>query len=291
MISGLTYTTYRTVQGQRQVTGVANLIDIQYSYGDKSLPTWGHQVEVSAYGGWGDALKASVSGKATKSGECKVTTSKFPAKKLTPLNSWRLGESFFDTTATRTGAVGKCTTTWTLTLTNPGYNPATVKRPLDDFRCDNAFTGRVPGCVVPWYPSPLVYSKRAAPQLASHITRAQNSGLPGATLGQPLTRTTSQTTIDRNRDLACPPGETRPAGKSCDEYPLASSRQGMAAGGQRRSFSGCSISGVPTRTGPKGASACMIKVADQNYQGGKNSSFYKTERVMNKDPFRVLIGD
>lgn len=289
-ISGLTYTTYREVQGRREVTGVAEMNIIGYSYGDSGLPAWGYQIEISAYRGWGDAIKASVSGKATKSGACKVTESKFPPKALAPLNSWKVGESYFDTTATRAGAIGRCTTTWTLTLTNAPYTPATTTETLNEFRCDNATAGRDQvGCVIPWYASPLTYSKASAPQLASHITRAQNSGLPGKTFAKPLTRTTTESVRKKNRDLACPPRETRPPGKTCDEYPLASSQQGMSAGGARRSFPGCSVSGVPSRTGPKGASACFIAAGDQNYQGARTTNFYRSQRVLQGDPFRVLI--
>ncbi|MCJ0869300.1 hypothetical protein [Streptomyces sp. AP-93] len=89
----------------------------------------------------------------------------------------------------------------------------------------------------------MVYSKAKAAQLASHITRA------------------------------CPTGETRPVGKTCDEYPLATSAQRMSAGGARRTFSGCSITGVPTRTGTTGAGACMISENDQDYQGGITGTF------------------
>ncbi|MGW7641308.1 hypothetical protein [Streptomyces decoyicus] len=34
-----------------------------------------------------------------------------------------------------------------------------------------------------------------------------------------------------------------------------------------------------------------LRVSDQNYQGGMNSSFYKAERMLDGDPYRVLIGD
>lgn len=290
-IDGLKYETYRIVNGVRQTTGIAEMNVINYSYGDSGLPAWGYQVEASAYLGWGDAMKASISGKATKHGACTVTESTFPPKKLAPLNSWKLGESFYDTTATSAGAIGRCSTTWTLTFTNPPYTPAATTYTINEFRCDNATGGRPrAGCVVPWYASPLVYSKARAPELASHITRAQNSGLPGATFERPLTRTTNATTIQQNRDRACPGGEDRPPGKSCDEYPLATSKEGLSAGGERRTFPGCSIPGVPSRTGPAGASACMISTADQNYQGGKNSAFYRDQRMLDGDPYRVLTG-
>ncbi|MGI5260881.1 hypothetical protein [Streptomyces angustmyceticus] len=219
-ISGLNYQTFRMVNGRRQVTGSADMNVINYSYSDSGMPRWGYQIEVSAYRGWGDALKASISGKATKNGACKVHKSTFPSKKLAPLSSWKLGESFFDTTATRAGAIGRCATTWTLSVTNATYGTSKSSVTLNEFRCDNATGGRpTVGCVVPWYASPLIYSKSRAPQLASHITRAQRSGLPGATFKSPLTRTTNAATMKRNRDLACPSGESRPQGKSCDEYP------------------------------------------------------------------------
>ncbi|MFI5865840.1 hypothetical protein [Streptomyces sp. NPDC051546] len=291
LVRGLDYTTYRTVNGVREITGNAKMNVLNYSYSSLTLPTFANQIETSVYNAWGDAIKASISGTSTASGACKLDESTFQPQKIAPLNSWKLGESFYTTTATEDGAIGKCQTKWSLELTNPGYTSTKNDYVLNEFRCDNAVGGnpRSTGCVVPWYPSTMVYSKAAAPELASHITRAQNSGLPGATV--PLTRTTSSTVEVKNRSLACPTNETRPAGKSCDEYPLASTHQGLAiGGGERRTFSGCSISGVPSGTGAKGVSACMIKVEDQSYQGGVTSKFYQRQRVLNADPFLVRIG-
>ncbi|MFD5405575.1 hypothetical protein [Streptomyces griseorubiginosus] len=87
-VGSLTYTTYRTVNGQRTTTGQANMIVINYSYGDTGLPTIAHQIEVSAYGGWGDALNASVDGQATLTGACKRDSHSFPSKPLKPLRSF-----------------------------------------------------------------------------------------------------------------------------------------------------------------------------------------------------------
>ncbi len=290
LVSGIRYTTYRTVNGHRRLTGSADIVAINYSYGETNLPSWGNQADVSAYRLWGDGKKAFIGGKASKSGSCKQHESKFPTKKLAPVNSWKLGESFFETTITRHGAKGRCTNKWTLRFTNPSYPPAKSSIKMNEFRCDRATLGRNDiGCVIPWYASPLIYSKSRAPQLASHVTRAQNSGLPGASFKHPLHRTTDEARRKRNRDLACPDGETRPPGKTCDEYPVATSQEGLASGGKRRTFPGCSIPNVPSRTGLKGASACMIHKADQDYQGGKNNAFYRSERMLEGDPFRVLI--
>jgi hypothetical protein len=51
LVSGLTYTTRQSVNGQTTVTGQANMIVINYSYSDTGLGTFAHQIEVSAYGG------------------------------------------------------------------------------------------------------------------------------------------------------------------------------------------------------------------------------------------------
>ncbi|MFF7801156.1 NucA/NucB deoxyribonuclease domain-containing protein [Streptomyces olivaceus] len=288
-VTGLTYTTRQTVNGQTTVTGQANMIAINYSYSDTGLPTFAHQLEVSAYSGWGDALKASVDGQATMSGSCTRESASFPAQTLTPLNSWRSGEAFFDTTATAAGAIGNCTTYWYLTFTNAQYSPAVVDYQLNQFRCDNATVGRATvGCVVPWYASELVYSSASYPSLASHVERAQASGLPGATFENPLTRTEDPTIIDTNRRLACGDAPSI-TGLSCDEYPIARSREGLSSGGTRRTFDGCQMSHVSSGTGPTGVSVCMITATENNAQGGLNTQFFRAERVLDGDPFRVTV--
>ncbi|GGV51151.1 NucA/NucB deoxyribonuclease domain-containing protein [Streptomyces spectabilis] len=196
------------------------------------------------------------------------------------------GESFFDTTATAAGTKGKCGTGWTMTAKNPPYNDVTFSSTFKEFRCDNATAGRDEvGCVVPWYPSKLKCSKARTPDLARHVTLAQNSGLP-----KRLHRTTSKSVIDDNRDKAC--GD-RPSvsGKSCDEYPIATSKEGLNAGGKRRTFNGCSYSDIPSGSGSKGASAsaCAIAEFDNKSQGGTNTQFFRAERVLQGDPFDVVI--
>lgn len=141
--------------------------------------------------------------------------------------------------------------------------------------------------MVYWYASAALYSQSSYPSLASHVSRAQQSGLPGASFAAPLTRTTNQMTINTNRNRACgnSPSIT---GKQCDEYPLATSNQGLAAGGSLRTFDGCNIN-APRATGSTGASACMITATENSAQGGIMSRFNYRERVLDGDPFRVLI--
>ncbi|MGW0680468.1 NucA/NucB deoxyribonuclease domain-containing protein [Streptomyces sp. NPDC002767] len=250
--------------------------------------TFAHQIDVSAYGGWGDALNATLDGQATMSGDCTRDSASFPAKPIKPLNSWRLGESFFDTTATAAGAEGTCATTWYLTFTNAPYKPAVAKYAINEFRCDNNTAGRpVVGCVVPWYASALTYRKSVTPNLVRHVQLAQASGLPGATFEKPLYRTTNELVIALNRTRAC--GDAPSIQDfSCDEYPIATSKNGLSAGGTRRSFDGCSLPNIPSGTGAKGASICMIPGPENSSQGGSNTQFFRAERMLSADPFRVL---
>jgi hypothetical protein len=288
-IQGLTYTTYVVSNGVRTTTGQASLNVINYSYSATDLPAWAHQFEVSAYSGWGDALKAQMDATASSSGECTTTSQTFKGGGVSPLNSWRQGEAFFDTTVSVRGDIGNCTTTWSLTFTNPPYDPASISYAMDDIRCDNAASGTTTiGCVVPWYASAVYYSRSTQPTLALHVARAQNSGLPGATFAAPLNRTTDQATIDANRAKACGDAPSVVL-MSCDEYPLASTLQGLSAGGERRSFTGCLFPFVPERTGPTGVSVCMIDERDNHSQGGTMSAFYTRERVLDGDPYRVIV--
>ncbi|MEW2527563.1 hypothetical protein [Streptomyces sp. NPDC047071] len=282
-IDGWKYTTRQRVNGRWVKTGETEMIFLNYSYGNSGIGRVAHQIEVYATKGWGHTLKAKIDGVGKSGASCKTESAKFPGQQLV-LHKWMLGESFFDTTATAAGAKGKCGTGWTMKITNPPYTPAEIPSTFKEFRCDNATAGRPEvGCVVPWYPSKLKYSKVRTPDLARHVTLAQNSGLP-----KRLHRTTTQSVIDDNRDKAC--GD-RPSvsGKSCDEYPVATSKEGLSAGGKRRTFDGCSYSDIPSGSGSKGASACAIAKADNQSQGGTNTQFYRAERVLQDDPFDVVI--
>jgi hypothetical protein len=168
------------------------------------------------------------------------------------------------------------------------YTPAVTDYVINEFRCDNATAGRSSvGCVVPWYASALTYSKASTPNLVRHVQLAQGSGLPGATFDAPLRRTTSPNVIFQNRQRACGDAPSI-EGKSCDEYPIATSKDGLSAGGTRRTFDGCDLPDVPSGTGPRGASVCMIPAAENSSQGGTNTQFFRAERMLSNDPFRVV---
>ncbi|MEU2632237.1 hypothetical protein ABZ641_35400, partial [Kitasatospora sp. NPDC007106] len=174
--------TWVTENGARKWTGEVYMDVISYEYTDKSQATWGHQIEIAGYWGWGDALNATVEGGTTASGSCSKVNSEFPAQGLSPLSTWRVGTSFYNTTATAPGAVGFCTTTWNLVFKTPGYNDIAQPYNRSNIRCDNAVPGNLKvGCVVYWHPSPVYYSRATNPTLANHVAQAQASGLPGAT--------------------------------------------------------------------------------------------------------------
>ncbi|WP_329028359.1 NucA/NucB deoxyribonuclease domain-containing protein [Streptomyces sp. NBC_00690] len=284
----LSYKTWQVIGGQRRQTGEALGNLYSFGYSDTSVPTWGQQIEVGMYAGWGDAIKGSVRGTSTGQGKCTRTSVSFPGKPFLPLNTWRLGESFYRSTATAAGAVGTCATTWALTFTAPGCPGSALPHTDREFRCDNNTAGRPQaGCVVPWYASHLNYSTAKYPALASHVSRAQASGLPGGRSSRPLHRTTDPVIQNDNRRLACGDAASI-TGKSCDEYPVATSREGLSAGGTRRTFDNCDFN-LPRETGPRGASACMIAVGDNNAQGGLNTQFYRANRVLDGDPFHIVV--
>ncbi len=287
-VTTLRYTTSTTQNGVTQQTGQLDSNVINYEYSDTGLPDWAHQIEISAYTGWGDALNATIEGSASSNGSCTTGNTTFPAQAVQPLQSWRAGEAFYSTTATAPGAIGNCDTTWNLTYRNGIYTPAGIAYDTNNVRCDNATAGNARvGCVVPWYASALQYSQSANPTLASHVSQAQASGLPGATFAAPLVRTTNPAVITQNRTQACGDAPSIQS-LSCDEYPIATSYQGLSAGGTRRTFDGCSFN-LPRQTGPAGVSVCMIAATDNNSQGGTNTQFFRGQRMLDGDPFRVLV--
>jgi hypothetical protein len=294
-VRGLLLTTTITTNGVPRLTGELNMNVFDYTYGAVDLPNWGHQIGVAPNTGWGDALRASVSGTSSATGDCTASGAAiFPVQSLAPNNGvMRQGESYAATTAVAPGAIGYCTTTWSLTFTTPGYPPAGSTSSMSEMSCDNAigangFRPARVGCVIPWFPAAKTYFRSTHPTLADHVARAQASGLPGATFANPLNRNVDQTTIDQNRNLACGDAPSL-SGRSCDEYPLASTYQGMAFGGTRRTFTGCDINAPTGVTGPTGVSACMITASENNSQGGLMAAFYYDERVLGTDPYRILV--
>lgn len=287
------YTT-RTVNGVTTLTGEVFLTFLDHTYASPNSGQWTHQTGIYSTSGWGDATRATVGAVGTAGGSCSLLSEDFASQPVWPTQVVRNGESRMQTFATAVGSVGNCTTIWSFAFVTPGYPATTTTTGMQEIRCDNnsgASRGRPVrvGCVVPWYPAAVTYSRSSYPSLASHVSRAQGSGLPGRFVNAPLIRSTVGADETTNRQRACGDAPSI-AGKNCDEYPLATTRNGLAFGGSRRTFPDCSINAPVNVTGPSGASACMITATENSAQGGLMSGFYYDERVLHLDPYLVYVG-
>ncbi|RSM47794.1 hypothetical protein DMB66_47460 [Actinoplanes sp. ATCC 53533] len=290
--------TTRVVGGVPRETGRLYIDLWDWTYSSYDLPNWTHQGGVVgvATGSYGPPLQSTVSGTFGVSGQCAVNgVPSFLPQPMQPLGTIRSGDGSARTTATTLGAVGFCSTAWNLTFAIPGLNPVSVSSgDMSEIRCDNAVGGYLqnpvrPGCVVPWYSASVVYSQSRYPSLASHVSRAQGSNLPGKDYWNPMYRSTDPQDESVNRTLACSGAPSVPD-FSCDEYPLATTYNGLRYGGTRRTFDGCQINAPTNVTDPEGASACMIPASENSAQGGLMSGFYYNHRVLDQDPFLVAVG-
>lgn len=159
----------------------------------------------------------------------------------------------------------------------PLTSPVNVWAP----RCDGNPKLNRKGCVIEGNVPTL--SVTGPVSYAWHVRTAQATGLP-----KQLHRTMDDAQVRKNRATACPAKYPRPAGKTCDEYPFASTREGAAnSGGGPRTYGGCQINLASISQGPKGYSVCMI-MADDNAKGGSDlAKFYTDWRVMDGDAFNV----
>lgn len=164
------------------------------------------------------------------------------------------------------------------------------------FRCDSTMkTSRGAyrqGCVVPGY-TPTFELTSVTPEQTWHVAEAINSGLPGAP-GRPLHRQADKGKRDINRQQSCPKsGPVRDAravtGRSCDEYPFASTNEGAATSGGpgRTVHENCNVADLPITTGPTGYSVCMIDEKQNSHSGSLLWAFHGKNRVIDQDAFAV----
>lgn len=142
-----------------------------------------------------------------------------------------------------------------------------------------------------------------------HVAFAVSSGLPGfadnAGGGDPLTRITDANQIKLRRSITCG-GVTGPrtSGRSCDEYPMASTYQG-GNNGDRANSSGTGRTGPqpmcgirdadikelanpnPLNWGTNGYSVCLIDASQNSRAGSLQGWFYTKARVIDGDTFLV----
>ena len=293
-LTGLGITTTRvSSSGVVTVTGGATFNVKNWIYTGSSLSPglWSDQITMSAYAAWGKAVNLGVSGSASCGGACVRKTSSFP-KQTASTGHWFGGESSHGTTVTQKGQKGNGASTWNLLFqpADTSITPATASYTSRKVRCDKAVPGLTTlGCIRPGYTPTITYFASAYPDVARHIKAAQGSGLPGGyASGTPLTRLTGAK-IKKNRKRACPSSLTRPAGKTCDEYPFASSNQGaVTGGGGPRTFGWCSVPGA-SHSGPTGYSRCMINSTQNSGAGSDLGTFLKANRIISGDKYWVNV--
>jgi hypothetical protein len=165
------------------------------------------------------------------------------------------GISYGDSTNT----VNRTNSTYTLSWGPGTITPLTWTSPV--YRCDNLFRGVAAGCVVPGA-TPVLTTMAPLTGIAANIRRIQQGGLHHygrKADGLPLSRNSSLETVNRN--IACPRSRPRPAGKSCDEYPFATTDQGAS------------------RTSQPDWGWGWVSISEQDSQGGLVSGFYNFYRV------------
>lgn len=138
-------------------------------------------------------------------------------------------------------------------------------------RCDNASNRHGVGCIADAGFAYVLYDAAAYPLSAPVVDHVIDAiTLKPSHYGRdlPLTRTTNESKIRDNRNIACgAPGN--PAPDTCDEYPLASSNQGG---------NGVPVADRSTRGVPKAAN---------DSQGGQTGSYFDFYRILDGDRFYV----
>ncbi|WP_156509744.1 NucA/NucB deoxyribonuclease domain-containing protein [Rhodococcoides corynebacterioides] len=210
------------------------------------------------------------------------------------------------TTTTRKGAVTpgggsvNAQSAWRFTSTSAQASTATGTTGYTPIiRCDAGVGLRnSQGCAYTHVAPELDYTERTdLGDFLNHVRAAQDSGLPGAYGGSTLERVTPTTTIRQNRAGSCG-GVTGPrgSGKTCDEYPFASTNQGARVNGpfagSGRTFANC---GIQTNnvtlngSGSTGYSVCLIDRGQNSRAGAYLGWFYAKNRVMDGDSFHVTV--
>jgi hypothetical protein len=164
-------------------------------------------------------------------------------------------------------------------LPNPGHEVGSPR-----VRCDDMFSNRQSGCVFPDNTvSRFFLDSGVFPDVAEHVADSQANGAPGDN----LTLHRAMNAEPANRARACPDAP-RPAGKSCDEYPPASTREGAAsAPNAGATFPRCNIDYLPDRSDVDGLlwSACMVSDWENLNAGVELNEFYGDNRVLDGDEF------
>lgn len=284
----------QTTNGVTTEVGALAFTLYRYTYMSTRLPDWESQIQISPSMIRGEAVGTQFSGVATCTGTCITARSSFPSQ-VPGLHQNANGEGSFSWPVVP-GGQGLAVPSWTISVKAPSAQNVVTETygSIPVVRCDQAVPGvATAGCVIPEAVPELVYHPEFWPEFGGHLVNAYFSGLPGSWYsGRPLHRLTDETLKQRNRDQACPARLHRPDGKTCDEYPFASTWEGAyTSRGEPRTFPGCAIEEYPLGVvGPLGFSACMIDGGENSLAGSTmNSVLFVPYRVIENDPFFVTV--
>jgi hypothetical protein len=237
--------------------------------GNSTGTDYSEEVRISGVVLWGEAVGATISLVATCGSTCLAVGNTFPSG--AELRSGLQGTLTFQDFLVRGDEVGLVNSyTWDVD-DSAGTVSSSYNTPLF-YRCDNVITSWPQGCVFAKF-APVMTAMLQLPHIAANIRRIQSHGghygKPGS--GHPLHRITDQTQVNKNRAFSCPRNLPRPKGKSCDEYPFASTREGG--------------NGVPANSRGR----AMVPTGEQNSQRDLIKNFYNAERLLNEDAFWVSV--
>jgi hypothetical protein len=274
------------------LVGEINLLEVQNITTSNNDATWAHEYRLMWRSAWGDIAGAMIdNGQFGCGGQCRVISSEFPAMRLDrPTNLTAVGRMAGDPGP---GGVtfGTSTVGWTFSAPRTIGFSANRGTGVPQVRCDGFFG--VFGCVFRGVKPVLVidgFDPRIT-QYARHVKQAQASTGHGTPFSQPLTKTTDPRITSANGRIACPPRRITPPGKTCDEYPFASTLEGASAlPNNGRTFPGCLFDArLPIGVQGPGWSACMIDERHNRNGGTDLLIFYRTQRVIDGDQFFVVV--
>jgi hypothetical protein len=272
-----------------ELLGVFSWEDQQWATLSPRSLTWTHGLQVlgysDAFGDLADGISGALfSNCLPVTSNCTETSLGLPDPQsvtVAPGGTYNFGWDETDTGAASTGAGQEDILNAVLGvvwLTTGGDQSEFDDTGTLAVRCDSIVRAAAAGCVDQAFTPTLTYNSVTKPRVgpvAQHIYDAQNGGLVTAwgvpssvrSNGAVLTRDMNPADIKANRAAACG-GVRAPRGDSCDEYPLATTHQGAAFNSDY--------------------STAIVPVSANRSQGGLTRAFYRSNRVLDPDPFYVL---
>lgn len=288
-----------------KVLGTLDYFMRDYSYWERSLLDFIHQIQISPYTGTGEGTTPgywkAIKGYTgcwitTPSGvTCKSTEEDFATQDIQVETKSAAGvTSFLTTIQTGSESLFSHYLQWGIWYTGPDpvVNNASWENDTLITYCDNNLSGvTYGGCKAPtdkWAPT-YTLSLAKYPTLAKAIQAAQAKGVPGSRhSGKWLTRTTNASIQTQNRTAACPDTWKRPPGSySCDEYPGASTYQGAAYNPSAGiTFAYCKNPYLSQTTRSPKWESCFVPDSQENSsEGGLRNGFWTAYRTLDNDRF------